>query len=127
RFTVGHFLSVYRDDDIPLLAPGARRSASGFDCAHQRSAGARQLEARRQIRSHTLHCDTELPPLDAPVRLQLSHDLTSHVRRDGETQPDVAARWRQNLRVDADQLTIEVDQCTTRVALVDGRIGLKKV
>ena len=50
-----------------------------------------------------------------------------HVRRDGEADPDVAVRARQDLRVDADQLALGVHERAAGVAVIDRRVGLQEV
>ena len=58
---------------------------------------------------------------------QVVHDVLGHVGRDREADADVAARLRNDLRVDADQLSLGVDERAAGVAMVDGRVGLQEV
>ena len=58
---------------------------------------------------------------------QAVHHGLHHVRGNGEADPHVAAATREDRRVDADQLSFEVDQRTTGIPGVDGRIGLNEI
>src|SRR5262249_13785508 len=58
---------------------------------------------------------------------QLSHHGLHHVRRDREADADVAARAREDRRVDTDELAVQIDERATGVAGVDRRIGLDEV
>src|SRR6185436_10347168 len=86
-----------------------------------------QIQALRQIRINRLdryakHAAAHLASLH-----QLIHHGLGHIRRNRETDTDVAAGWRQNLRVDPDQLTADVDKCTTGVTAVNRGVSLQKV
>ena len=65
--------------------------------------------------------------MDNAVRSQLVGDRASHRRWDRETKTNIATRWRQDLAVDPHQLTLQVDERATRVALVDRRVRLQEV
>ena len=58
---------------------------------------------------------------------ELIRHRANHRRGNGEAETDVSAGGRQNLCVDANQLSAEVHERATRVALVDGRVGLNEV
>ena len=47
--------------------------------------------------------------------------------RDREADPDVALRCRDDLRIDPDKLSVQVDERAAGVPLVDGRVGLEEV
>ena len=68
-----------------------------------------------------------MPRCTVPLSIELRHDVLRHVGRNREADADVAARGRQDLRVDADQLAARVDQRAAGVALVDRRVGLDEV
>ena len=66
------------------------------------------------------------------MRRRLSvDDLLGYVHRvvdgDGETDAGVIARVGRDQRVDADELTVLINQSTAGVARVDGRVGLDHV
>ena len=58
---------------------------------------------------------------------QLIHDPPRHVDRNGEADADIAATPGEDCGVDADQLALEVDERTARVADIDGGIGLNEI
>ena len=101
--------------------------AARRDVAHERAFRLVEAEARRQIARHALHRDAEQPAMHAAVGHELVHHVLRHVRRHREADADVAARRRQDLRVDADQLARGVHERAAGVALVDRRIGLQEV
>ena len=68
-----------------------------------------------------------LRPRDFALRPQLLHDVLRHVRRNGEADADIAAGLRQNLRVDADELSARVHQRAARIPVIDWRVGLEKI
>src|SRR5205085_11129200 len=57
----------------------------------------------------------------------LLHDSFCHVGRHRKTDPDIAARRRKDSSVNADQLTMKVDEGAARVAGVDGRVSLDEI
>jgi len=57
----------------------------------------------------------------------LLHDLPRHIDGDRETYPYVTACGRQDGGVYADQPAFKVNECSTRVARIDGCIGLNEV
>src|SRR5947208_12054308 len=68
--------------------------------------------------------------MDLAAVQELLHHVTRHVRGDRESDADVAAvgaAGREDLRVDAYQLGIQVDECAAGVAAVDRSVRLQKV
>ena len=55
---------------------------------------------------------------------QLTHDLVGQVDGDGEADPLITSRARDDGGIDADQLPRRVDEGSPGVARVDGGIGL---
>ena len=84
-----------------------------------------RLPARSELIA--LHRHAQHAAVDGAAADELVHDVLRHVGGDGEADPDVAARGREDLRVDADQLAARVDERAAGVALVDGRVGLEEV
>src|SRR5690606_41027338 len=58
---------------------------------------------------------------------QLLHDGAGDIRRHREADADVAAGWRHDRSVDADQAAIHRDQRAARIARIDRRVGLDEV
>jgi hypothetical protein len=56
----------------------------------------------------------------------LAHDVAGNVRGNGKTDAHVAAGRRNDRRVDADQLTVEIDQGSAGVTGIDRRVGLNE-
>ena len=76
---------------------------------------------------HVLRRDAQLGTTDAAALDQLVHDVPRHVGRDREADADAAARGAQDLRVDADELSAQIDERAARVTAVDRRVGLQEV
>ena len=84
-------------------------------------------EAGGHVGRQRLHAHSELRAGDLAGGPQRIHHVARHVRRNRKTDPDVAVRGRQDLRVDADQLALRVDERAAGVAVVDRRVGLQEV
>ncbi len=120
-------LAVDADDDVARLDAGlgGRRVRH-----HLVDEGAVLLVVAEGLG----HFGGELGPYDAQLAtadFTVFHDLfgqvAHHVGRNGKADTDVAAVGAQDGGVDADQLATQVEQGATRVARVDGRIGLDEV
>ena len=118
----------------PALRGSRRRSAdrparrgSRLDVADQRAAYLGKVQARRDVGGDRLHGDAELRTPHATVCDQLVHDRPRHVRRDRKSQTDASTRRRHDLRVDPDQLPLQIDQRAAGVALIDRRVRLDEV
>ena len=59
-----------------------------------------------------------------PFWISACDDALDQIAGDGEADAGTAARLAQNLRVDADDFAMQVDQRATAVAGVDRRVGL---
>src|SRR5256886_16549528 len=84
------------------------------------------LRAERlgQLGRQRLDRDAEPAARDLSLRDQLGVDLPRHVRRNGEADAGAAGHDR---RVDADDLTLHVDERPAGVAGIDGGVGLEEV
>ena len=98
-------------------------------CTPLTSAPVTCSMSRLRASSDVIGCTVtpEQAAMDAPLVDQLRHHVARHVRRNREPDPDVAARRRQDLRVDADQLAARAHQRAAGVALVDRCIRLDEV
>src|SRR4051794_17305300 len=127
---VGDRLAVEADDDVAGSQAGA--GGPGGPCE---SGGHWRSELRR--RSSDLfgqlsreRSDFNIANRPAPhlaVFLQLAEHLASEVAWHGEPDALVAAALAVDGGVDPDQLTARVDQRASRVAGIDGRVGLDEV
>src|SRR5690606_36046261 len=71
--------------------------------------------------------DAEPAALHRAVLDQVLDHLAGRRGRNSEGDSDIAARWREDRRVDADHLTVEVEGRTARIAAVDRRVDLEEV
>ena len=117
-------LAVDPKDDVALLdarrGPRARRDDRADDLA----AVLRQAEAVGDVLVERLEADAEiaaLRPLAAAQRVD--HRLGS-LGRDGEADADAGAGRRDQRRIDADDVAVEVEHRAAAVAHVDGGVGL---
>ena len=120
-------LAVHFQDHVAGRQAGARCRPGGIDRGHQRALGLFEAETRRQVVVHLLDPHAETPPLDGAVRLQLRHDIAGERGRDGEADADIAAVRREDRRVHADDLALEIEGRTAGIAPVDRRRNLEEV
>jgi hypothetical protein len=73
---------------------------------------------------HFLNRHADAPALDAPVLHELRLDVGRDVDRDRERDALVAAASRIDLRVDADHLSLEIEERPARVSGIDRGVGL---
>jgi len=73
------------------------------------------------------HLDTEDRSTDPAVRDEFGHDPVDRIHRNGKTDTRVPSRRTDDGRVDPDESPGAVEQRTTRVARVDGGIGLDDI
>src|SRR6202012_3298084 len=64
---------------------------------------------------------------DMAVRLKLRHHIVNGGRRNGEADADAAARRREDHRVHADDLALDVEGRAAGVAAIDRRVDLDEV
>ena len=111
----------------PRLMPACVGRAAGLDAADDGAADLLEPEALGQIGGHGLDGDAELRATHTPSDSELVHHVPRHVRGNREADADVAVGHRDDLRVDADELALRVDERAAGVAVVDRRIGLQEV
>src|SRR5439155_26793866 len=98
---------------IALPDAGTLSGAARFHLRDDRAVHLLQPETGRHVRRHRLHEHAETRARDLAVGAELVHHMTRHVRRNREADPDVAVRWRHDLRVDADELALRVHERAT--------------
>ena len=115
-FGAGHVLTVDLDDDVARLQAGIGGRAV--------RRGLTDLGALAVLRVAGL--EPEVGVLRSVAALERRQDLLDGVHRDRERDADVAlaATGGGDLRVDADDLAVAVEQRTAGVAGVDRRVGL---
>lgn len=59
--------------------------------------------------------------------MQVGDHVLGNGRRDGESNTDIAARWREDRGVDANDFTVEIEGGTTGVAAVHGGVDLQVI
>ena len=80
----------------------------------------------RQLPGHILDQHPQPAAHDAAVLPQLPIDIDDHIDRHGERHAHEAPGAAVNLRVDPDDLALEVEQGAAGVAWIDGHIGLNE-
>ncbi len=120
-----HGLAVEPEHDVAHLRPGLRGRPVGIDVAEHDAGVAPQLKSLGQQRRDGLRPHADLSTPHAPELPDLLEHAPHDVARRGKPQPLVAARLRQDQRVDADNLSLQIDQRPAAVARIDRRIGLQ--
>src|SRR5690606_29506295 len=62
-----------------------------------------------------------------PELPQLLDDVDREIRRYGEADADRTARWRDDGRVDADHIAMQVEERPAGIAAIDGSVGLDEI
>src|SRR5882762_10717223 len=88
--------------------------------------GRAQAEALRQLLIDVLYADADAAAAHLALRQQLTLDVQGQIDGDGEGHAHVAAGAAVYLRIDADDLTVDIEQRAAGVARIDGRIGLNE-
>ena len=117
---------IKAEDQVALLQSRPLRGSTGIETDHQHAAAALGTfpvpEARGQ--GHGLDGDANAGTPHSAIADQAAGDKLGRVDRDREADP----LCRQDHgRVDADDVAAGIDERTTRVARVQGRVGLEHV
>lgn len=125
--STSHRLAVDPRHHVPLPYTGLLRRRIRCDlCDHSTAVGV-YPERLGQAGGEILDVDAETAAFHFTVFHELPGQLPDHVDGDREADADVAPRRRQDRRVDADELALQIDQGTAGVARVNGRIGLYEI
>ena len=117
-------LAVEFDHDVAGLDAGRLRRALVLDAGDQRAARGLDVEAFGDLVGDLLDADAE-PAAAQLAELPQRIDHADHgLRRHRKADADRAARGRDDQRVDADHLAVEVEQRAAGIAAVDGGVGL---
>ena len=120
-------LFVHCHDHVPCDDAGFIGGTVGFHFRNQHALVALEIEGFHQIFVERLQANAEEATLYLAGLQQALHDIAGEVRRNGETNPLIAAAAREDGGIDADQATLEIDQGAARVPHIDGGIGLNEV
>src|SRR5712675_1650733 len=120
-------LAVELDDDVAGLDAGGLCRTLVLDAGDQGAARRLDIEAFGNLVGDLLDADAKpaAPKLaELPQRIDHAGDgLGGHRKADA----DRAARRRDDQRVDANHLAVEIEQRTAGIAAVDGGVGLNVV
>ena len=120
------FVAVEADHDIAHFKPGRLGGAVRQHLRDQRAMRVIHLEGFGQFPGDILDQDAQPAPGNAPVVAQLPVNALHDIGRDREREAHKAARAAVDLRIDADDLTLQVKQRAARIARIDRDIGLNK-
>src|SRR5690606_7079388 len=98
-----------------------------LDTRDQRASAPGQSESLGQIGREILDHDAQAPAPNLPVLDELLHDGARHVDRNREPNSDIASDGGQDGGVNADELSIQSQQCTARISGINGRISLNEI
>src|ERR1700677_1174451 len=120
-------LAVYRGHHITLLQTCVAGRRAGSNRSDQRSAVSSQVEELRVLRSYVVQANSKVSMVNHTVFDQgIDYGMHS-LGRNGEAGAGERSGARDEEGVNADQLTVRVDQRATGVAGVDGSVCLNKV
>jgi len=128
RFAVLHGSAAHRQDHIACLQTGLGGRRLWHHRADQRPAVLLQPQFGRQIRIlHGLDADADVAPAHAAVSNQLLLDQVGQVAGDRQADALESAGPATDGAVHADHLAVHIHQWPTRVARIDGRVGLQEI
>ena len=113
-------------DHIAGLQAGACRRPILLDLADQSAVRRLQAEGVDQRLIQFLDADTEPSARDLAGLDQLLLDIRGDIDRNCERQALKAAGAAVDLRIDADDFALQIEQRTTRIARIDRHVGLQE-
>src|SRR5208283_208954 len=84
----------------------------------------RQMQSFYQLWSNGAKNNANLAPMNVPLGADLVIDVADDIAWNGEAQAFITARLRQDERIDADHVTIDIHQRPAAVARIDGSVRL---
>src|SRR6185503_881695 len=120
-------MAVELDDDVAGDDARILGRPVLHDVCDQGAVGIAQTERLGDVRGYLLDQHAEPAAGDLTLLLELGEQLGGEVDRDSEADADAAAAAAEDGGVDADDLALEVDERTARVAGVDGDVGLDEL
>jgi len=97
------------------------------DPRHQRATGGLDVEAFGDLVGDLLDATPSQPRRSSPKLPELIDDAGNRLGRYRKAEADRAAGRRNDQRVDADHIALEVEQRTAGIAAIDRRVGLDVV
>ena len=113
-------------DDVTGLDPAFVCRATSLDRTDERTARTVQAEAVSQLRINLLDADADATATDLAALDELLAHVIGDIDGNRKRQTHVAAGLAVNLRVDADDFTVHVEQRTTGITGIDRHVGLNK-
>src|SRR5690606_16713838 len=111
-------------DDVAGLKACFRGRAVAHDFGDERALGLVQAERRCKIFVDALDLHAEPAALDGPPVLELCDHRGRLVRGDRKPDADVAAVWREDGGVHADDLALDIEDRAAGITAIDRRIDL---
>ena len=127
---VGHglvgrdLLAVDADDDVALLDPGAGGGPPGWTERTISPLSLGRPSDGGDILVERLEADAEIAALRALAAAQRIDHRLGQLGGNGEADADLRAGRRDQRRVDADDVAVEVEHRAARIAHVDRGVGL---
>src|SRR5690606_32411144 len=119
-------IAIDTEDHVTHSQTSLRCRAAVHDLRNQCTGWTLKPEGLGQIAVHLLNDNTQPASADFALGAQLLGDIHRDINRDGERQSHKAARAGKYLRVDANDLALQVEQRPARVARVDRNISLNE-
>src|SRR5580692_3801665 len=117
-------LAVDTEDDVERLDAGFVGRTARLDRGHGRAARPIEAEVLGRRGRDFLNGDADATAADTTVLDQLLGNIVGHADRNREGDAFVTAAAAVDLRIDADHLTLEIEQRSTGIAGIDRDIGL---
>ena len=108
----------------PVFTPAFSAGTAVDDLADQRAARTVEAERIGELRVHFLDLHADAAARDLAGAHELLAHVVSDVDRDRERQAHVAAAAAVDLRIDADDFAVEIEQRAAGIAGVHGDVGL---
>ena len=118
---------VEPNDDVAALNAGSSCRSVRPNFRHDSTLDGRHAEVLRHLARHRLYADTEEGPLHGTRIDEFVADPLGQIDRHGKADAFATAAVGRDGRVDADDLSLQVDQRSTAVTRIDGGIGLQVI
>ena len=125
RLVGRNIAAVDRQHDVARFDASAGRSLARLHHLNDLAAIAGQAKRGCQVVRYRLDLDTQIATLDLHTANQLVDNRLGRFGRNGKADADAAAGRRNDGIVDADHITLHVEQRTAGIASVDAGIRLE--
>src|SRR5690606_21768595 len=120
-------LAVELDDDVSGLDLAIVNRPALYDAGYQCALGRIHAQALGDLIRNGLDAYSQPAAARLPILAKLLDDTDRHLGRNGKADADRAAGGRYDSRVYADHLAVHVEQRTTGISAIDGRIRLDEI